>query len=417
MPTEREQRSWLTPKRVRAHATILALCFWSVYLWNIGNPGLRDRAGNLKGTDFLHFYTLGTLGLHRDGADLYDVRTQAEIATQRVPAAAGIRYLPLYPPQVSLLFAPLARLSYGWALARWWAITALIYGVCCFSIWRVCPNLKMYGGTTLVAALAYPAFMHLVAWGQTSALALGCFTLVFFALRRERQFLAGIALGFLVFKPQLALAAAVVFIAAGAWKVLAGALVSASLEMGLGVMYYGAGPLRKWAWLLIHSGSTWPMLEPKPYQTHSLRTFWTMMIPWQNAALVLYGLSACAVLYLAIRSWRSSSLPLSLRYSILLLATVLVAPHLTVYDLVILAPVFLFVADWLNAVPRTRANQLTGTVLYLVYALPLIGPFARWTHVQFSVLAMALLLVLLSKVGYTDIKQGKGISVAQAIVR
>jgi hypothetical protein len=30
-----------------------------------------------------------------------------------------------------------------------------------------------------------------------------------------------------------------------------------------------------------------------------------------------------------------------------------------------------------------------GTLLYLVYMLPLLGPLARWTHVQLSVVAMA----------------------------
>ena len=111
--------SWITARRLRAHGLILALCLWSVYLWNISTPGLIDRAGNLKGTDFLHFYTLGSVALAHHGVDLYNMRAQAEIAAQRVPAAAGIRYLPLYPPQVSIFFAPLARLSYPLALTLW----------------------------------------------------------------------------------------------------------------------------------------------------------------------------------------------------------------------------------------------------------------------------------------------------------
>src|SRR5882724_10357258 len=106
---------WLTVRRMRAHGTILALCLWSLYLWNLATPGLRDRNGNLKGTDFLHFYTLGSFAASHRGADLYDTDAQAARVTQRVPEAAGIRYLPLYPPQVSLIFAPLAKLSYGCA--------------------------------------------------------------------------------------------------------------------------------------------------------------------------------------------------------------------------------------------------------------------------------------------------------------
>jgi hypothetical protein len=68
---------------------------------------------------------------------------------------------------------------------------------------------------------------------------------------------------------------------------------------------------------------------------------------------------------------------------------VLVAPHLTVYDLVILAPALVLLADWLIGQPLTPSTRRLGTLLYLVYMLPLLGPFTRWTHVQFSVVAIA----------------------------
>jgi hypothetical protein len=78
-----------------------------------------------------------------------------------------------------------------------------------------------------------------------------------------------------------------------------------------------------------------------------------------------------------------------LRYSSLLLATVLVAPHLTVYDLVILAPAFLLLADQLMG--QAADVRGIGTLLYLMYALPLLGPLTRWTHIQLSVVAMTAL--------------------------
>jgi len=198
---------------LRAHGTILALCLWSLYVWTLATPGLRDRNGNLKGTDFLHLYTLGSLAVAHRGTDLYDLTAQAALAARRVPEAAGIRYLPLYPPQVSIIFAPLAHLSYGWALIFWLSGSAVLYAMCCYSVWRACPNLRDHGGTVALLAVAYPAFFHLIAWGQTSAAALACFTLMFFLLRDRREFLAGLMLGCLIFKPQLGLAAAIVFVA------------------------------------------------------------------------------------------------------------------------------------------------------------------------------------------------------------
>src|SRR5215475_11161835 len=171
---------WLTGKRLRVHALLLALTMWGIYIWTIATPTFRDRNGNFRGTDFLHLYTLGSLAAAGRGGELYDEQAQALLAAQRVPEAAGIRYLPLYPPQVSILFAPLARLPYQWALVIWLACSAGIYALCCYFLWRGCPNLRSNGIVVLLLALAYPAFFHLIAWGQTSALALACFTAAYF---------------------------------------------------------------------------------------------------------------------------------------------------------------------------------------------------------------------------------------------
>jgi hypothetical protein len=390
---------WINSRRLRAHAAILALCLWSLYLWTVATPGLRDRNGNLKGTDFLHFYTLGSLANAHRGSDLYDSNAQAVLAAQRVPDAGGIRYLPLYPPQVSLFFAPLAHLSYGWALLLWWASSALVYALCCYFVWRACPNLRSHAGTVILLAAAFPAFFHLIAWGQTSAAALACFTLMFFLLRDRRDFLAGLVCGCLIFKPQLGLAAAVVFVATGAWKVVAGAVLSATAQLCMGALYYGTEPLRQWMRLLWNVRSVLPLLEPRPYQTHSLRTFWSMLVPWPVISFGLYAVSAAAVLGLTIACWnRSSIVPLSLRYSVLLLASVLVAPHLTVYDLVILAPGFILLADWLVGQALTSSTRWLGTLLYLVYMLPLLGPFTSWTHIQLSVVAMTATVWLMWRI-------------------
>ena len=383
--------TWLTAKRLRAHGLILALCLWSVYMWNMSTPGLLDRAGNLKGTDFLHFYTLGSLALNHRGNDLYNLETQSQLAGRRVPAAAGICYLPLYPPQVSLFFAPFARLSYACALIFWLTLSSLIYGLCCYALWRACPNLRQQRMIVVILALAFPAFWHLIAWGQTSALALACFTAAFFALRERREFFAGLALGCLIFKPQLALASALVFVVTVNWKVIAGALFSAAVQLTAARLYYGPGPLRDWIHTLLNVPSLLPLLEPRLYQTHSLRTFWTMLIPWPTASLALYLTTALLVSALTVACWRSR-LSLPLRYSALLLATVLLAPHLTVYDLVILAPAFLLLADWIVSQPNDSTTRHFKLLLYLAFALPLLGPLTRWTHFQLSVPVMSALL-------------------------
>jgi hypothetical protein len=387
----------LNGRRVRAQGLCLALAVWVVYAWVLATPGLRDRNGLVKGTDFLHFYTLGMLADGHRGADLYNMAAQTKLLGERVPDVTDAVYLPLYGPQVSLLFGPFAAVPYGWGLIGWWVCTTALYAACLYAVWRVCPNLGRYGAAVFILALAYPAFFNLIAWGQTSALALACFTAGYLLLRQKRYFAAGLALGCLVFKPQLGLVVAFLFCASGAWRVIAGAALSAAAQLMVGWMYYGSAVMREYVQQMRHVGRMLPLLEPRIEQTHCLRTFWQMLIPNAAIASGLYVVSALVVLWLTLRCWRSS-LTLGLGYSALLLATVLVSPHLTVYDLVILAPALLLVADWVAGQPANGVRRRFVMGMYLVYVLPMVGIQARWSHVQLSVIAMSFLLWLLWKV-------------------
>jgi hypothetical protein len=390
--------SWINGRRLRAHGAILAICLWSVYGWNVATPGLRDRNGNLKGTDFSQFYTLGSVALAHRTADLYNEETQAKITARRIPGAVGIRYIPLYPPQVSIFFTPLAVLPYSAGLVIWLVSSALVYGLGCYALWRACPGLRNEGWTVLLPAIAFPAFFHVIVWGQTSAMALACFTAAFFLLRDDRPFLAGLALGCLIFKPQLGIAAAFVFAYTRAWRVIAGGILSAAAQLSLAALYYGAESVR--AWVRIMSSAVYNVAEFRPYQAHSLRMFWTILIPGRALPFALYVVSALVILGWTAALWsRRPSLPLALRYSALLVATVLVAPHLIVYDMVILAPAFLLLSDWLTAQPPGSARYME-IILYLGYLSPLAGgPIARWTHLQASVVLMSVLVWMIWRAG------------------
>ena len=361
----------------------------------MATPDLRDRNGLIKGTDFLHFYTLGNIALQKRGDLLYAIQAQAVLLQKLVPEAAGNLYVPLYGPQVSLLFAPFARLSYPAALTIWLLLNAVIYGTCSYLVWKRCPNLLTEPWTVLIAALAFPGFFHLIAWGQTSALPLLCFTLAFLALSRNRPYLAGLVIGSLIFKPQLGMAAAVIFLFAREWKVIAAAILAALAQLSIGWLYYGIPAMKEYLRALLHIADVLPMLEPRPYQMHSLLGFWSLLIPWTPLAFAFYIVSAVAVLAVAARCWRSSA-PLGLRYSALMLATVLVAPHLTLYDLMILAPAFLLMSD-LAVSTCAESSPLMPILIYLCYPLFLLGPLARLTHLQLSVIAMTGLLLLIDR--------------------
>ncbi len=386
----------LTVRRVRVQATLLILCTLTLYGIDIATPGLRDRVGHLKGPDFLQFYTAGSLANQNRGDALYDPAANVREAQRRVPEAADFIYFPFYGPQVSLLFAPLARLPYGLALLVWTLLSAAIYAACCFAVWRHCYSLKPHGRTILLLAMAYPPLFALLTHGQVSALALACFTLAYLALEKRWEFAAGLAIGLLLFKPQLGLLAGILFLISRRWKIVFGALISIAVQVALVWIRYGFAVIVKYCEMFGHFEKLRPFLDVKPYQNHSLRSFWMLLAP-ERLAAILYILCAAVFIVIAVLAWRSTA-PLSLRYSVLLFATVLVSPHLYVYDLVILAPALMLVGDWALRNSQDERVPEIISLLYLSFVLPLLGPVTRFTHLQLSVIAFALMTFVLFRV-------------------
>ena len=386
--------SWLTVRRITAHAALLAVSLWAVYAYNMATPGLFDRNRLIKGADFLHFYELGSIASQHRADLLYDMPGQSRFLFELLPQAQNYVYVPLYGPQVSVFFLPLAQLSYLHALTVWLLLNLALYSICCFLIWRSASGLQTYGWTVALAAVAFPGFFHLIVWGQNSVLALLCFALAYLALRNDRDFLAGLAIGSLVFKPQLGIAAALLFLVTRRWKLVVGAVLAAILQLSVGLLFYGPDVMQSYWHTLRSIPSILVAFEPRPYQTHSLRTFFSMMFPHSVLAAALYAISTAVVLYLLARCWQRQA-KLDIAYSVLLLATVLVSPHLTVYDLVILAPAFLLLGNAVinqNSAPARAVQYL----LYALFPLFLVGPVARVIHVQLSVVAMAALFWICS---------------------
>jgi alpha-1,2-mannosyltransferase len=389
--------AWLTPRRLRAQCIVLALCLWGTCAVDFSTPGLFDRAGNIKFQDFLPFYISARLISQHRAADLYDPKTQAAELHSIVSNPGTVQVPYLYGPQVGLVFLPFANLIFHDAARIWAVLSLLLYAACIYMVRACCPNLRPYSGTVFLAAIAFPPLFHFYVRGQISALVLACFTAAFLALRADQLWMAGVALGFLIFKPQFLVAIPFVLLLARSWKILSGIFLSAGAQILFASLYFGPSVMSAYFDMLRHS-SRWigaAELSGAPIQMHSLRAFWALLIPQPTAGLALYILSSIAVLALATSIWRSD-LPIALRFSALTLAAVLVNPHLFVYDLLALVPALLLLADWVAsncAIASTPHASRTLLVLtYLAFVLPLFGPLSRWTHVQFSVIVFTAIV-------------------------
>lgn len=383
---------WLNPHRIRAHAILLAFCLWGVCAVDYATPGIFDRAGNIKFQDFIQIPIAARLIAHGRISSLYD--TQA--LNQQIRAMVGNTkaHLEFYQaPQVVLPFVALNRLSFLTQAAIWVALSLFVYFVCVHSLWETCGALQPYPGLVALCAVAYPPVFHFFVRGQLSVLLLLCFTCAYLAFRKRHDWLAGIALGCLVFKPQFLVAIPLVLLVARAWKPFSGVVISAAAQLAFTLLVFGRAVMRTYIILLLEHASQ-PELNLSPDQMHSLRSFWVLLIPSTAAVWVLYTLSCIATIVLAAAVWKSSS-PLALRFSALTLAAVLVNPHLFVYDLLALVPVFIIAADWALSHDPQPSSPLFPVLLYLAFIIPLVGPLSRWTHIQLSVIVFVTLLWIL----------------------
>jgi arabinofuranan 3-O-arabinosyltransferase len=388
---------WLNPRRIRGQAILLAICLWGVCAVDFTTPGLFDRAGNIKFQDFLPFYISARLTAQHRSGELYDGNARAKEMRSILGQPTRVSLANVYGPQVGLLFLPLAGLPFLEAAFIWTTLSLIVYLICVYAVWRHLVHLRSQREIVLVAALAFPAVFHFFVRGQISPLLLLCFTGAFVALRADRSWLAGLALGCLIFKPPFLAAIPIILLFSSSWTILSGLIVSAAAQLAIATLYFGSSVMHAYFDLFAHP-SMWistAELSLAPIQMHSLRSFWTLLIPSPVAALVLYLASSMVVLAIAVRIWKSQS-PLAIRFSALIFAAVLINPHLFVYDLVVLAPALLVLTDWSFEQSTSQAPALR-VCLYLTFLLPLLGPLSRWTHVQLSVIAFACTLGLLNR--------------------
>ena len=395
----------ITHRQIRRQLAFLPVYIVMGYLWvslilNFMTPGLVAKTGLLKGADFLHFYTIGSVVLSGDKAALYDMERQVQLSDQLVPEAKGVRYHPAWGPQVALIFAPFATMTFGWALAAWTIVTLIVYAICTRAIWRRTPALASDGMFVALLAVLSPALHNLVAYGQTSILAVVAFTLAYLALQAGRPLLAGAAIGLLAYKPQLGLVAAVVFVVARDWRVVAGALATGLGQLAIAWLVFGTATMAAYLRTLVGLPRLANAFEPFPHEAHSLYGFFRLLLP-ESAVSGAYVVAAIPVLLCAVLAWRSA-VPLPLKFMALMLATVLVSPHLISYDLTITLVALLPLWGWLTEKPASapmdnspRLYRWAAISAYLVYFTPAVL-ISKVVYVQPTTVSMLSLLIVVT---------------------
>lgn len=233
---------WLGESCARGYLVLLALvnCAMLAFLLATAKGGV-DRNSDLIGTDFLSFWTAGTMLVA--GSNVYDFAAHA--AAQSTFYAQPGQYVAFFFSPSFLPFVwPLGLTGYFPALAAWLVVTGAAWLVVVRG-WFAALGLK---GPALLLVLAFPPVIVTLTHGQTAflvaALLGGGLLLV-----EKRLWLAGALIGLATIKPQFGLLVPLALLANGQWRTIAGGGVSALALAGFAALAFG---LQVWSdWLAI----------------------------------------------------------------------------------------------------------------------------------------------------------------------
>lgn len=357
----------------------------------------RRFEGPLRGADFVHFYTLGHLAYAHHISAMYDQAALHEAQVALVPDSKTFLYPPVYPPQVPVLFVPISGWSYQTALVVWSVLTIVGYGLIVWSAWKPVSARLPDRNLLMVLAAAFPPFWMLVLYGQITILILGAFWAGWMALERRHHVLAGAAFGLLAIKPQFGIPLAVVVLARRDWAMLGGAVTSVALQAAAAWVVLGSEAFRGFASAVLVTFNNVDLLESKPIYSHSLRTLTRLAPNW--IGIPLWIVAAVIVLWYTARVWKSDA-PIRVRLGTVILASVLVNPHVIIYDVTVLALPLIWFAAYVQEESRLgSAANFWKTACWLFAAL--LVPTSSAIGLQVSVLLMVWLLVLIKRAALT----------------
>ena len=329
------------PYRLVGYALALAILVVSIseYVQNARNP--TDR-------DFISFWGAAQLAMAGNPAAAYN--NELLHAAQRTAASFAGGGLPFpYPPAFLLLVMPFALLSFPVGMAVWAIATFPFYF---FAVRRMFPD------SGWLAAAFPPVFVGAVI-GQNSFV-MGALFVGGLVLMRSRPFAAGLVLGCLILKPQLALLLPVAVLASRQWRTMFGAALSSVGVLLLGIVIFGVGATTAW-------------IEQMPLFVSIARdglVGWSKLASVYAAArqagldagvaMTIHALIAGAAAIAVWKVWRSDA-ELTCKAAVLATGTMLVSPYLFLYDAVILVVPFLWLAK----------NKGDPALLSLLWWLPL----------------------------------------------
>jgi hypothetical protein len=281
--------------------------------------------------DFRVFWAAGQLALAGDFLGPFD--TDKLAAIHNVSPEFWMPWL--YPPGFLFAVAPLGAVSF----ATGFTVMALL------SLGLLALAVRPFTGGSRVAWAAFslsPAYLPILVQGQNGLIWLAGLVAAFAALRDQRWVLAGVFIGLLTLKPQYGLLIPVALVAAGLWRSILSATVTALVLAAIPTIWTGLDYWTLFIRRLGEYGDHVATIMPTLDLAAGPFAFLVQLgIPSETAILLHTAIAVAAALCVFV-VWRSRQVGLDTKAATLLIAIFLAPPLIWYNEAAIMALVGLF---------------------------------------------------------------------------
>jgi len=297
-------------------------------------------------SDFIIYYTAAQMAKSHALGRLYDLNLQIEFQNRilndlQSPVRFTDDLLPYnHPPFEILWFIPLAGLPYLSAFSIWvlWSVLCFAFGILLLIHSAEGLHNANLNWLYLLSFLYLPLVGTLLQ-GQDSAMLFLFWVLAYRSLKRSREVWAGFWLSLLLQKFQILLPIVLVLLGKKRWRAMGGFLGGSLVLLLISWALVGASGLESYIRLLKEMSGWVGHKGIYPSQMHNLRgqiySLWYEGHPlFANILTIGASLALLAVL---LRCWNGKWDPgrpeFDLRFSLLVITSLLVSPHLNFHDI------------------------------------------------------------------------------------
>jgi len=366
-------KTWRVPYYVRGLALGVPIYLAAIHLWTwaLYVPDFLVRGG----LDFRQSYSAAYMLRTGRGSELYNYEAQKRyqnvlVSQQNIP-------LPFVEPAYeAVLFEPLSRFSFRAAYFFFLGVNVALLCLCCGLLKPWLANLHaVYWWLPYIMFVGFLPIAVALIQGQDAILLTTGFVVAFVLLVRDRKFLAGIALGLTIFKFQIVLPVAVLFLVWRQLRFVAGFATSATIALGIGFWRAGIVQTKAYFSLLLSLSGLKPPLagfDSYPISWNGMSCVHGIVFSFgqghaSHRALTIVSLA----LSFAILGWtafRGSSIKSAATQLLLAcLCGVLVGHHVNIYDLsILLLPIFVVLNAFL---PKEQSGRRVDRAIAVAAAL------------------------------------------------